>query len=431
MTEITYSVSQFNQAVKEALESAFPHSFWITGELQRYEQGLARSRSLRWGQVYFELAEKKEGSDEVAAAVPMVLWREAAGRVAERLAELGGEVSLRDGLQVRFLCKADFYAAGAKLQLSVQDMDPHFTLGALAQNRIKLIQKLEAAGLLEKNKSLSLPLVPLRVGLITAPDSAAYHDFVSELNRSGFAFRVSLAPCRMQGASLESDLARAFEVLEKRGDLDAIVIIRGGGSRSDLSWFDQEAVALTVVHSSKPVLTGIGHQIDQSVADLAAYRAFKTPTACAQFLTERAADFTRRLDDVFARILSSSAQSLKREQNRWAEGLPLRRLRLAVSGFFQSQTRFLETLEARVGACDPVRLLQRGFCYLTDPSGTPLSRARDAQVGKGIRAHLQDGTLDAVVEEIEQRGGPTREKTRSGTNLRRGFGKAGNALTGA
>lgn len=398
MTERTYTVSEFNSTVKEVLESAFPQAVWITGEVQRFAQGLARSGSLRWGQIYFELIEKKDSTDELKACVRVVLWREQAKALRDKLLSVDDRLVLQDGLEVRFLCRLDFYAAGGKLQLSVQDIDPHFSLGQMAEARAKLLKKLKDQGLLDKNKALIFPQVPLKVGLITAPGSAAYHDFVNELSQSGYAFEVFLAPASMQGPRTEPEVVRAIKILASE-PVDVIVLVRGGGSRSDLSWFDKEGIALSISQCPKPVLTGIGHEIDSSVADLVAHRFFKTPTACAQHLAGQVRAFQGQAEEIFQKIFDTLTQLLEDQQKKvsdFAQDISAASLR-AVRQWEQK----LATLELRCRLQDPAEVLKKGYSYLTTQNGRPVSSIVGRRAGEKIRAHLADGSLLTHVEEVE------------------------------
>jgi len=283
-----WTVSQFNERVKSLVKGAFG-SFRIQGLVSAFDRSAARG-----GHVYFELQERENPDEaQAAAVVSMILWRGARTRLEGIIRELGGKL---DDLPVTFQVSADLYVKSGRLSLIVEDIDLEASLGARRLDRERLMRKLAAEGLLDRNRSRPLPLVPLRVGLITSLESAAYHDFIQELGLYGFAFRVRALDARMQGAEAESTVPAALSVLGRpAAELDLIVLIRGGGSRSDLSAFDSEAIARAIAACPLPVLTGIGHEIDRSVADELAHRAFKTPTAVAQFLAEQVEDFQESL----------------------------------------------------------------------------------------------------------------------------------------
>ena len=182
------------------------------------------------------------------------------------------------------------------------DIDPAFTLGRLAADRDRLLRLLDAEGLLGRQAALSRPLVPLRVGLVTAGGSAAEHDVMDELRRSGLGFRVVRADARVQGPTAPRSVAWGLRAVAARG-ADVVLLVRGGGATTDLAAFDSEVIARAVAGLDTPVLTGIGHDIDRSVADEVAHAAYKTPTACAQAVVADVLAFEGRLGAAWAQAV--------------------------------------------------------------------------------------------------------------------------------
>ena len=303
----TYTVLELNQAIGAALSEAFPGEVWVRGEIQ----GLARTRMRpHW---YFELVEKKADRDEIAArlSVALLSWNRSA---VQRDMKAAPGFDLQDNVEVRIRGRVGYYAPFGKLQLEMTGVDPAFTLGQLAASRERILRALAAEKLLERNRQLPLSPVPLRVGLITSVGSAAYNDFVQELTRSGFGFSVRVIDARVQGAETEPTVVAALRTFARLRP-DAVVIVRGGGSRSDLAWFDSEAIARRIAAMPVPVLTGIGHEIDRSVADEVAHQAFKTPTACADFLADRVRLFHESVEDAGARVVTLARARLGFEQD--------------------------------------------------------------------------------------------------------------------
>jgi exodeoxyribonuclease VII large subunit len=292
----------------------------VSGEVQRL-------RSSRSGHHYFELIEKGVG-DEVLAKLEAVAWRRDFERIRRSLAADGQE--LAEGHEIRCRCDLDFYPPFGRLQLVVREVDPTFSLGMLARRRRETLAALEAAGLLERNRRLELPALPLRVVLVTSADSAAYHDFVSTLGESGYGFRVLLVHAAVQGRPAEGELASALAAVAGL-EADCVALVRGGGSRTDLAVFDSRRVAEAVARCPLPVLTGLGHQTDQSIADLAAHTALKTPTGAAERLVERVREAEAALT-VLARELPSAARQMMGEAREAVgaveRGLGLVRFRL-------------------------------------------------------------------------------------------------------
>ncbi|NTV30183.1 MAG: exodeoxyribonuclease VII large subunit, partial [Candidatus Omnitrophica bacterium] len=261
--------------------------------------------------LYFELVEKDEETKGIKAKIKVAIWAGLLPRIEAILKKAENAFELKDGINVKLLGKVEFYPPLGTLSFIAESIDPVYTLGKIAQDRQRLIAELTRSGVLAKNKTLELPAVPLDMGLITAFDSAAYNDFTDELKKSGYAFKVSLARAVMQGKNCEASVCEALEALNALDGLDAIVITRGGGSIAELSCFDSKMIAMAIARSRYPVLTGIGHEINTTVADLAAHTFAKTPTAVAQLLVGRTKAFLDYLLDAWDRVQRSSRLGLE------------------------------------------------------------------------------------------------------------------------
>jgi exodeoxyribonuclease VII large subunit len=308
--------------VKEFLGEAFS-AVWVAGEAQRV-------RPSARGHVYFELVEKGE-RDEIVGKLDAVIWKGDFLKVQRLLA--ASEQKLVDGVQIRCRGSLDFYAPSGRLQLCVREVDPAFTLGLLERRRRETLAALTAAGLLEANRALPLPELPLAIALITSHGSAAYHDFLSGLVDSGYGFRVLFVHAAMQGREAEREVVSALRALGGVG-IDAAVLIRGGGSRTDLAAFDSRAIAEAIARAPFPVLTGLGHEIDRAIADLTAHTAFKTPTKVAEFLIERMARADQAVEELRRALAREALEPLRagREALGRAErGVSLARMRLAAA----------------------------------------------------------------------------------------------------
>ena len=305
-TEKAYSVLELNNTVRGLIRSEFTEYIWVYGEIK----DLRISKNKR--HIYFDLVQKHPNADEIAAKVSAAIFEGRKQRIFKRIKEAEGVFELKNDIEVKFLCEVDLYPKNGSYNLIIVDIDPVYTLGKLAQNRQKIIEELKRENVFEKNKLLHLSPLPLRIGLVTAHESAAYHDFVSEFKNSGFGFKVFLRNCHMQGKNTEADVVKAIDFFNSLADkLDAIVITRGGGSSADLSWFDNKHIAYAIINSKLPVITALGHEINISIADLVAHTTLKTPTKAAQFLVERVNDAWSNLEDI--------KKSLFREINRFTE----------------------------------------------------------------------------------------------------------------
>jgi exodeoxyribonuclease VII large subunit len=245
----------------------------------------------------------------------VVLFDLARRRVNARLTDAGGGVRMTDGTEVRLRGRLGFWDRGGRLQLVMSDIDPAFTLGRLAADRERLLRSLAAEGLLARQASLARPLVPLRLGLVTSSGSAAEHDVLDELARSGFGFRVARADVRVQGPRAARSVAWGLAAVARQG-VDAVLLVRGGGATTDLAAFDGEVIARAIAGLSVPVYTGIGHDIDRSVADEVAHSSYKTPTACAQAVVADVEAVAQRTLAAWAGVASAARRHGRRQAER-------------------------------------------------------------------------------------------------------------------
>jgi exodeoxyribonuclease VII large subunit len=322
--EPTYSVSQLCGEIRELLGEAFP-GIWVAGEVQRFRQGPR-------GHVYFELIEKGD-DDAIVGKLDAVIWSTDFQRVRRMLAAT--DQRLDEGVQIRCRGGIDFYGAGGRLQLTVKEIDPTFTLGQLERRRRETLAALAAAGLMERNRALTLAELPLVVALVTSDGSAAYHDFLSGLRDSGYGFRILFVHAAVQGRDAESQVVSALRTLAAVGGIDCAVLIRGGGSRTDLAAFDSRAIAEAIARAPFPVLTGLGHEIDRSIADQVAHTAFKTPTMVAEYLIEKVTRLDLAVGELRRALCREAPRSLARAREamgRAERGVSLARLRLAAAG---------------------------------------------------------------------------------------------------
>lgn len=312
-TEPTWSVSEIGEAIAGAIRRAFPNEVWLRGEIRNLKRG-ARM-------VWFDLVEPVPGADlgkPPKATLPVVLFEIERRRVNAALQQAGGAVRMEDGTEVRIRGRINWWGQGAKVQLQMTDIDPAFTLGRLAADRQRVLRQLDAEGLLTRQKGLPLPLVPLRVGLVTSLGSAAEHDALDELRGSGIGFRVRRADTRVQGQSAARSVAAALHRVAAGGsaDVDVVLVVRGGGSATDLSAFDSEVIARAIAQTPVPVLTGIGHDVDRTVADEVAHASYKTPTACAQAVVRTVRDFDTLLAGRGKQVAAVSRNVLARQSVR-------------------------------------------------------------------------------------------------------------------
>ncbi len=287
-----FSITQYSRSVERLLKAQVP-KIWVKGVITQLNQ---RGRI-----AYLTLGEFEEGDARPRAVLEVTMWTSELEVFNLRFARLPMPLALRVDLKVAFLLEANFYVPSGRFQPRVLDIDEKFTIGELTLTRQKILERLHKEGLIRRNKERELIAWPLRVGLITAPGSAAYQDFTTVLLQSGFSFRIAFAGAKMQGEATESTVLHALQTLQKLS-LDVICIVRGGGAKTDLVYFDSENICRAIAACPIPVLTGIGHEIDNSLADLVAWANKITPTDCAKFLESMAGECYGKLAEYHQEI---------------------------------------------------------------------------------------------------------------------------------
>lgn len=431
------SVAGFYERLKSAVRAVFPDEVWVTGEIRKCNE----SRGHR----YLELADhgasegRAGGGRGAAAALEVACWARDWPPIAHELGAVG--VELTAGMVVRVRGKVSIWEGGSKIRFSMTALDVEALVGGIAAARRRLLLALEAEDLLEANRRLPVPLVPLRVGLVTSPGSEAYRDFTGQLARSGYAFEVRLEPSLVQGADAPEQIAQAIERLASFG-ADLVVVVRGGGAKGDLAAFDHERVARAIATCASPVWTGIGHTGDRSVADEVAQRALVTPTQCGEEVVAAVAAYLDGVDRRTQRIcrlvttgldgavqanrlagsaaaraarhgLEGRALALRRSEASIAHGalLAIERARgqlvgrgRAVAGPVRGG---LGTAERQAGhrrqllaSYDPRRQLERGWSLTRRRDGRVVRSAGELSVGDELATTFADGTASSVVDAV-------------------------------
>lgn len=388
MEEHTLTVSELGELLRAALSQVTPYGVWVEGEIS----GISRSRR---GHVYFDLVEPAEitGSRPVAT-IPAVLWRDVRERVDRLLKQHGDPIRMTDGVQVRIRGTLDFYAPSGRVQLRMSAIDPTYTLGKLAAGRDLLLAKLSEEGILRTNAARPMPPVPLHVALVTSVGSAAHADMLEVLERSGLAFRVVEIDAAVQGRGSEIEVAAAIGAAADIG-VDVIVVARGGGSRTDLAAFDHERMARAIAGSPIPVVTGIGHEIDSSVADEVAHTACATPTAAAQHVVDLVTGWLVLLDDMRTMIVGLGIAVLNRADGRLTATLD--QLARSARHAVRDAERRVDSAHARTRAFDPTRTLARGWSITRRTDGTLVRAITDVVPGDELVTLVADGTLTSTI----------------------------------
>jgi len=435
-TTAALSISALNTRVRDGLRQSFPDAIWVVGEVVDFDKSAGREHR------FFQLAEKSPRQPRAVAVVEVALFGRTAEWLLPRLNTGDSPLSLRDGIEIRALVKLDLWVGSGRFQVVIQDIDPTFTLGKLALTREQILGELRQQGLAERNRSLGFPIPALRIGVLTSPESDGWNDFLRHLQEAHCGFDVTLVPIKVQGAELKSSMLRGLAwFADRAADFDVLCILRGGGSRTDLAWFDDLDLARAVAKHPLKVVVGIGHQRDQSVLDAIAHSE-KTPTAVAELLVrgiEEARADTRERAELLQRAVARRLQALQRELQRHARGVQRaveHRLRrehttLARTGHeLQVRTVFrlgaeradlrqaatradhaagrqlerrhagLEQATTRLRLLDPVRVLGRGFTIVRSPTGKVLPSATRLHAGDQVVVQFRDGRADAHVADV-------------------------------
>lgn len=404
MSDDTLTVSDVFARLQQAVVAEFPSPQWVRGEVT----GLRRTSG---GAVFFRLADTNRAETALDVTVRGRVMME-----VDRLLSDAGLGSLRDGVEARMKGTIDLDRRGSRIRLTLHQVDPAFTAGRMALDRAEVIRRMTADGSLGANRSLALPLVPLRVGLVTSRGSAAHADFTDQIRRSPFRFRVTTVHTVVQGGRAALSIAAALERLADE-PVDVIALIRGGGSKLDLSVFDREPVARAVAGAPVPVVTGIGHDIDRTVADEAAAVATKTPSAAGEWLVSRVKDYADRVAVARQVIRHEALAALSRHRQVLRTSasdiagsvVTLRRQRdtldtlrsdiaHAARGNIERRLSELAGLTEWFKAVDVEPTLRRGFAIVTSERGEIIRSVDQVTTDERLDVRVADGTVRVIVE---------------------------------
>lgn len=291
-----FTLFELNQGIKDSLQEAFPATVWIVAEVSELKEN-------RSGHCYLELVEKLE--DEIIARSRATIWSYTYRMLKPYFETTTGQL-FSHGIKILVQASVEFHPAYG-LSLNIKDIDPAYTVGDMAMQRKEIIDRLMNEGIFEMNRELQLPLVPQKIAVISSKTAAGYQDFMNQLenNPHGFKFYTHLFESYMQGQETTPSIINALErIFQYEEFFDAVAIIRGGGAAADLSCFDNYELAFNITQFPLPVVTGIGHEKDETVIDLVAHTRMKTPTAVAEF-------FINGVELFYERLLENEAQIVR------------------------------------------------------------------------------------------------------------------------
>lgn len=431
MNRHALTLFELNSLVSDVIDTAFDHAYWVEAEL-------SEAREVR-GHCYMELIQKDIFSATPVARASAKCWKTTWTRLKPKFEHTTGQ-QLHAGMKVMLLVTANFHAAYG-FSWIVQDIDPTYTLGDMARKRMEIIRQLKEEGVFDLQKELAMPMFTQRVAVISSENAAGYGDFCHQLHENdyGFVFQTQLFPAIMQGDQVEPTVISALnDIYNNVDDYDVVVIIRGGGATADLSGFDTLALAENVANFPLPIVTGIGHDRDESILDMVSHTRVKTPTAAAALLVDHLAGVWSHIESLLERITGHVQQRMEAE---WArldrvseripilfslvkerQGAKLQRVMTDIANSIKEQlTREqhkvtmltntirpltekrlttehnrLEQLTLRAKALDPERLLKRGYS-ITLLHGKALHDPSTVREGDVIETKVEKGMLTSII----------------------------------
>ena len=377
------TVPQFARIVNNLISSTFDTGVWIEGEIESLKRPNPH--------VYPVLIDDSTGEK---CQVNLSIFAGVLNSIQKKLRTHG--IELKDGMRIRFFGYPEYYAPHGKLGIKVRDVDTAFTVGDIAAKRDALLQALRDEGVHKINKRRQVPLVPLRLGVVSSTQAAGWADAREKLEKSGIGFTVSFVDVRVQGDDAPAQITAALNTLSRKTDIDVVLLMRGGGSKGDLAAFDDEAVARAVANCRHPVFTGIGHQIDESIADVMAHTDFITPTACAEGVIRLVNEFTESLRDAQRELRHSTESSPVRARSRLVVALERLKTRPRNALVRQGQVRTMHASALRL--LDPAVTMARAWSITRDAAGSVIRSKDQVSPGDSITVSLVDGTISGTVE---------------------------------
>lgn len=428
----TLSLFELNSLVADVINTTMSRSYWVEAELSEVRENR--------GHCYMELIEKNENSNVPIARASAKCWSNIWSAIKPYFIRITGQ-QIRAGMKVMLQVHAQFHPQYG-FSWIVDDINPEYTMGDMMRKRQEIIRQLKEEGVYDLQKKLSLPLFAQRIAVISSATAAGYGDFCNQLenNELGLYFHVKLFPAIMQGDNVESSIIASLNQINNREeDFDCVVIIRGGGATADLSGFDTLGLAENVANFPLPIITGIGHERDESILDMVSYQRVKTPTAAAAYLINHLTstlirvesaqstiiDYVKkaleienmrikhigaqipvlfsivrtkqeaRLESLFQRLFTASKELMK--QSDFLLLSLQQRVQPAVRGRLSSEHHRLDVLEHRARLLDPTLLLKRGYS-ITLHNGKAIHNANDLKIGDTITTLLEIGQIESKVE---------------------------------
>jgi exodeoxyribonuclease VII large subunit len=375
-----FSLSQLNGMVMETVKDTFPETCWVLAET-------ADVKIQRTGHCYLEFIEKHPDNNSTVAKARGYIWANIFASLRMYFEQQTGR-RFESGLKVLVQVAVEFHPVYG-YGLNVCGIDPSYTVGDLQAQKQKILRKLGEEGILTMNRELELPVLPQRIAVISSETAAGYGDFVRHIESSEFVFYPRLFPAIMQGEHTEKSIIAALNKIFSYSDLfDAVVIIRGGGASSDLASFDTYDLAANCAQFPLPIITGIGHERDDTVLDTVAFHSAKTPTAVADYLIGVVQNVFETLSNIAVALPTAARRLIENSASR----LEMRRTEICNSAqkMIDKNDSYLREKEVFFKLSSPEYILAKGYS-ITVRNGKALKSIEGLQPNDIVETILADG----------------------------------------
>jgi exodeoxyribonuclease VII large subunit len=405
-----YTLSDLNRQIKYVIALNFSEAIWVKAEINQISQ--------KGGHFYVDLVEKNLEDDSIVAHARAQLWAGSFQKIKSRISQLENLLIQGQELSLKVLPK---FSERYGLSLEIQDVDEFYTLGKLSDAREKTYQKLKSENLLDKNKQVPLKTVFQKIAILSSKSAAGYQDFIEHLhnNEFGYTFSTTLFQVNVQGTQMENSFVEAFQKIQKKTDsFDLIVIIRGGGSKLDLIGFDQYTICKLIAESSVPIITGIGHESDETLADILSYKKVKTPTAAAAFILSYNSEFEYEIMKTIEQIKSKTNKLIQSEKNQLSKinasistiGYSIiknsrkdlthyyQNLVLITKNIFQKENAFLKNQDQKIKLLSPDFILSKGFTLTKNQEGKFITSTTQISDKEELTTIFHDGEIKSKIQ---------------------------------
>ncbi|MDY0053968.1 MAG: exodeoxyribonuclease VII large subunit [Bacteroidales bacterium] len=384
----SFTLFEVMQSIQRTIISRYGSTFWVKADM------IKLNHYIHSGHCYPDLVEKK--NDRTIAQARAIIWKSDYEKINKKFIEITKE-PLKDGISIFFLARIGFDPV-YNLSITILDIDPVVTLGQLEKERLEAINKLKTEKFFNKNKGLTLPLLPQRLAIISVESSKGYSDFMNIINQESDNYKIFtyLFPSLLQGDNAIESIIQALETVERlKHHFDCVLIIRGGGGDIGLSCYNDYELSKTIANFPIPVLTGIGHSTNETVSEMVSFKNTITPTELADFILNHFREFEKRIIASKDKIIYFSNKIIELE-NKHIDNI-IQKLRIGISNNFITQEKKLENLEKYINILNPVNQLKRGYT-ITYKNGEIIKDKNELKKSDRITTHFYNGEIESIID---------------------------------